>query len=428
MSTKYANNPTANLFELLQVDNDLPQEKRTSNKTGQATKKQADAPTLETPAEKGARRKAEQAQKAAAAAAEKQRQQAEEQMAGEGFQVQKGSGQKKPAGEAKPKALKREDFESAEKPPKTDKQAFRGPGNPKKFDGTGKPDGAKQYRADGDKRQPNPNRQPKHEGFDKHSGAKTSNKPPAKRQGGGTGNWGAPTSTAWPEDVVTTPSTTDGQGWGDEGEKKVAATAQDDAKPEKTENTKEDGEQKDEKDRKPAWDDEGFGKVLLDEFQKTTAAERAQKLESLGVGVKGPGRQIENTVDLSKCSYRDTTDEKEKKLADERKNQLAEERKKKGQQRADKGNVDLSEYIAVKSRGGRGGRGGGRGGDRPPRAEGSPDSTPEGTRPNRGGRGGRGGGGGNRVPQSKNAFPELGAATAKTATPPAATGSPKSTK
>lgn len=428
MSTKYANNPTANLFELLQVDSDLPQEKRTSNKTGQATKKQADAPTLETPAEKGARRKAEQAQKAAAAAAEKQRQQAEEQMAGEGFQVQKGSGQKKPAGE-KPKALKREDFESAEKPPKSDKPAFRGPGNPKKFEGTGKPEGAKQYRGDGDKRQPNPNRQPKHEGFDKHSGGKTTNKPPPKRQGGGTGNWGNQTQTAWPEDAA--PSTTDGQGWGDEGDKKVAAApAQDDSKPEKTENTAEAGEQKDEN-RKPAWDDEGYGKVLLDEFQKTTAAERAQKLASLGVGVKGPGRQIENTVDLSKCSYRDTTDEKEKKLAEERKNQLAEERKKKGQQRADKGNVDLSEFIAVKSRGGRGGRGGGRGGDRPPRAEGSPDSTPEGTRPNRG-RGGRGtGGGGNRVPQSKNAFPELSAPAAtvvKTATPPAATGSPKSTK
>jgi len=218
------------------------------------------------------------------------------------------------------------------------------------------------------------------------------------------------------------------QGWGDEGDKK----------PEK--DTKEDGEPKtEEREKKPAWDDEGFGKMTLEEFQKTVAAEREKKLADLKVGVKGPGRQIEQTVDLSKCSYRDTTDEKERKLAEERKKELAEERKKKGvQQRAGEKNVELSAFIDVRTRGGRGGRGGGRGGDRPPRAEGGSPSgeaatTGEG-KPNRGARGGRGGGGGNRVPTSKNAFPDLPAPTAavqapvaKTATPPA-TASPKSTK
>jgi len=450
MSTKtYATNPTANLFELLQVDSDLP-EKRTSNKSGGQAKKPVDAPTFETPAEKGQRRKAAEAQKAAAAAAEKQRKDAEEAMAAlipqEGFQVQKGSATKKPA-EAKPKAMKREDFETQEKPKDNQKQ-FRGPGNPKKFDGTGKPDGQKNFTDKRQNTQPS-NRPPRHEGFDKHSGGKTTNKPPAKRKGDGTGNWGndtSPQTGGWPEDVVTTPSTTDGAGWGDEGDKKAEKSAnttqgwgdEGDKKPEK--DTKEDGEPKEEKDKKPAWDDEGFGKMTLEEFQKTVAAEREQKLAALKVGPKAPGRQIETTIDLSKCSYRNTTDEKERKLAEERKKELAEERKKKGlQQRAGEKNVELSKYIDVRSRGG---RGGGRGGDRPPRTEGGSPSGEAAAanvgeaRPNRGGRGGRGGGG-NRVPSSKNAFPDLPAPSAATQVPvakaaatatPPATGSPKSTK
>jgi hypothetical protein len=219
-------------------------------------------------------------------------------------------------------------------------------------------------------------------------------------------------------------------GWGDEGETKVVAASTetpgwgDDKETKSDKSDKKDSEDKDDSKKKssePAWDDEGHGKMTLEEFQKTVAAKRAQDLEALKVGVKSAGRQIENTVDLSKCFYKDTTDEKEKKLAEERKKEKAEDAKRRGQQRAGTQSVDLSEYIDVRTRGGRGGRGGGRGGDRPPRgAEGQEQASPEPSRAARGGRGGRGGGGGgNRVPKKdagRDAFPALAPAAPPKAT------------
>jgi len=191
----------------------------------------------------------------------------------------------------------------------------------------------------------------------------------------------------------------------------------------------------------PTWDDEGYGKMTLEEFQKTVAAQREKDLADK-VGVRAT-RAVENTVDLSKCSYRETTDEKEKKLAEERRKQIADEKKRRGQQRAGEKSVDLTQFIDVRTRGGRGGGrgGGGRGGDRPPRTEGGKpegdaqqgQGSPDSQRPARGGRGqGRGGaggngGGGNRVPTAKNAFPDLPPAT-KAAAPAPAPASPKSTK
>jgi len=343
--------------------------------------------------------------------------------------------------------LNREDFEI--KPANTgEKQKqFRGPGNPKKFDG--KPsEGQKPYVP----RQQNANttRAPRHEGFDKHSGGKTTNKPPPKRKGEGSANWGNDTSktvAGWNDEAAaSSPAQTDVVGWGDEGEVKPEKTTTQQGWGDEGEkkSEKKDGEAEEKFERKkpegPAWDDEGFGKMTLEEFQKTVAAQREKALADLKVGVKATGRQVETTVDLSKCSYRETTDEKEKKLAEERRKQIAEEKKRRGQQRAGEKSVDLSQFIDVRTRGGRGGRGGGgRGGDRPPRTEGETkpegqqqQGSPDGQRPARGGRGGaRGGaggsGGGNRVP--KNAFPDLPPATKAAAPAPApAAASPKSTK
>jgi hypothetical protein len=435
MSTKYQNNhPTANLFELLQVDSDLPDQKR--NKTQAKKPAEESGPNVETPAEKGQRRKALEAQKAAAAAAEKQRRETEAQMAAlipqEGFQVQKGSQPKKQS-DNKGKVLNREQFN--EKSPESEKKTFvKGPITGRKFDER-KPGEKQPYRGDRD-RQPKENttRPPRHEGYDKHSGGKTSNKPPARKGGAGAGGWGdqptlatetvdwdqtsapAPAGGAgWPEDEtpkVAVASSTDNTGWGDD---KVTKSDKSDKK---------DSEEKDDSKKKssePAWDDEGHGKMTLEEFQKTVAAKRASDLEALKVGVKSTGRQIENTVDLSKCYYKDTTDDKEKKLAEDRKKEKADDAKRRGQQRAGTQAVDLSEYIDVRTRGGRGGRGGGRGGDRPPRgAEGQEQASPEPSRAARGGRGGRGGGGGgNRVPKKdagRDAFPALAPAAPPKAT------------
>jgi len=435
MSTKYQNNhPTANLFELLQVDSDLPDQKR--NKTQAKKPAEESGPNVETPAEKGQRRKALEAQKAAAAAAEKQRRETEAQMAAlipqEGFQVQKGSQPKKQS-DNKGKVLNREQFN--EKSPDSEKKPFvKGPSTGRKFDER-KPGEKQPYRGD---RQPKENttRPPRHEGYDKHSGGKTSNKPPAKKGGAGVGNWGDASTPALASEVEwDKPSSSAAPaagGWGDEGETKVVAASTETpgwGDDKETKSDKKDSEDKDDSKKRPsepAWDDEGHGKMTLEEFQKTVAAKRAKELEDLKVGVKSTGRQIENTVDLSKCFYKDTTDEKEKKFAEERKKEKADEAKRRGQQRAGTQAVDLSEYIDVRTRGGRGGRGGGRGGDRPPRgAEGQEQASPEPSRAVRGGRGGRGGGGGgNRVPKKESAFPAL-------ATPAAtqqAAAAPKSAK
>jgi len=262
--------------------------------------------------------------------------------------------------------------------------------------------------------------------------------PLSKKKGDGAGNWGneaSSTTTAQWDDPIATPSIDGPAGWGDEHEKPAPSSKKDDTprwgdedKPKKEFSKDESDSKTDEKPRGPAWDDEGFGKMTVEEYQKTIASQRAKALEDLKIGVKAT-RAIDQTVDLSKCSYKESTDEKEKKMAEERKKQIAEEKKRRGQQRAGEKNVDFTEFIQVKTRG-RGGRGGGRGGDR---AEGKPETEQQQQqqtfdRPARGGRGGRGGGGGNRVPNSKNAFPDLPPAAVKQTPAPAPAASPKSTK
>lgn len=421
MSKTITSNPTTNIFELLQVDSDLPEKRGTKGQAG--GKKLVDSsPAFETPAEKGQRRKAQQAQAAAIAAAEKQQKEAEALLPSEGFQVQKGSQTKKPA--EKKQTLKREDFETTK--PVTDKtqKPFSGP---KKTDKSGKPFDQREGQTKpyhGERRQnANPARPPKHEGFDKHSGAKTSNKPGVKRQGGGQGNWGNDATQAqqWEAEVVTTPTDAT-PGWGDEGEKKPEKVVSDD----KAAAGDKPADAKEEKDRKPAWDEEeGHGKMLLEQFQKEEAAKREAALAALGVGVKSTGRTVEPAADSKfKLIYRDTTDEKEKILTEERKKQIAEEKKKRQQERAGEKRVDVAAYTNFGVRGVGGGRGRG-GRDRPPRTEGEQGSaSPDQVRAPRGGRGGQRGPGNNKVPTNKNAFPELGTAPVKAA-PVAA---PKSTK
>lgn len=461
MSTKTYNSPTANLFDLLpRVDTDLPPEKRKA----QGSKKPGDGPTQETPAEKAQRRKALENQKALETAAAKQKAEAEaalaSQWSGEGFQVQKSQKQKASETKTKDRPLNREDFnnqqvqegttETTEKP-----KFVKGPGQPKKFEG-GKPDGQKPFV---DKRKPRENqdtRPVKHEGYDKHSGTpKTSNKPrDAKRKGEGQGNWGGSVPTkgntgAWGGDDASTPAadgqagwgdeptssapptTTSEPGWGDEDQPKEEKKEIDSPDPQQAASEKVADKDKEKKERRPDWDDEGFGKMTLEQFQATVAEKRKKELETLA-GIKET-RSIDQTIDLSKCSYKNTTDEKEKRLAEERKAAIIDERKKKGQQRAGTTTMEIRFEVKGGRGGGRGGRGGRGGGDRPqgdrPQKEGetssgqqSGDASPQQRSPNPN-RGRGGGGRGNRLPKSANAFPEL----PQVAHPPAA-AAPKSTQ
>jgi len=422
MATKTLyNNPTVNPFELLQVE-EQPAEKRA--KPAQA-KKAGESALLETPAERGQRRAKAKAEKDKQQEEVKKQQQKEAAMATllgplDGFQVQKGSQPKKPSEVEKKKTLNRAEYEVlSEKPTSSEPRKFQNKAGKTPYqprDGSN----PRQFRGDQqDKRRPprdtqgeNISRPPRHEGFDKHSGGKTPNKHISKREGQGGGNWGDAVQD-WNQQKTTEATPLSGAGWDDnaqaqptEGEAKSKETTSDAApkEPEADEKAKDDTSAAP---RQPAWDEvEGHGKMLLDEYQTTVAAQKAKALADLA-GVKQT-RTVETPVDLSKFSHKEVTDEKEKK---------EKKAEKKKQQRSGQTQVDVADVFSVRTRGGAGGRGrgGAAGRGRVPRA-GQPEGEKaekqqEGDARRGEHRGGRGGPRGphNVVPKGPQQFPGLSA-------------------
>jgi len=155
---------------------------------------------------------------------------------------------------------------------------------------------------------------------------------------------------------------------------------------------------------RPAWDDEGFGKMTLAEYEKVKAAKDAELLAKLGPLGPKETRKIEN-VDLKNFSYKENADAKDRLLAERK---AAE--KKKNQQRAGQKPLELTEFFAVKGAG-RGGAGGGRGrggfqGDRPPR-EGQAERQPREEGEDKQRRGGYQGPNQHKVPSGAKQFPDL---------------------
>jgi len=151
--------------------------------------------------------------------------------------------------------------------------------------------------------------------FDKHSAGKTGNKFQNKRQGEGQANWGNAVSDAtsgnatWGDENAPTTKVeaTEPAVWGDEGEAK-SEPAKDDTKADADEK-KDDAPAKPSKPAEPAWDDEGFGKMTLADYQKTIEAEQQAALAKLA-GQKE--RRAADAVDLKKFQVceKDNTDEK----------------------------------------------------------------------------------------------------------------------
>lgn len=401
MATKTLyNSPTVNPFSFLQEEGQVD---------AQAAKgpKKDDANAVLTPAQKAERRAQANAEKAKEQEAAKQKAQADAALAAlvgplDDFVTQKGA---KKTEQRNEKKLKREEFEaSAVNKDKTPEERQR------KNDGEKRPyDGPKKDRAPGEKKQYNrdggsghfePKRErdqnKKHQGYqpprrgreyDKHSAGKTPNKPEDKRGGDGAANWGNPITDATP---VPTES-----GWGDEGEPQ---TPEEKDVQTPAEEKKEEDTQK--RPSEPAWDDEGFNKMTLAEFQSKVAAEKAAALAKQ-VGVVQPRERDLNGVDLSKFVEKDNYLDDDKYA---KKSEKKEKKKPAAGVRPGEKAVNLTDVFSVGRPGGRGGRGG-RGGDRP--QQGDRENKPRGQ-----GRGNRGGEFAHKVPPTKQ-FPELSAAVNK---------------
>jgi len=308
--------------------------------------------------------------------------------------------------------LKREEFEASANKEKTQHEG-------RKFDGEKKPYDGNKNRAPGEKKQFN-NREggsgqfekkdhrdgagKKHQAhvaprrgrdFDKHSAGKTSNKPEDKRGGEGAGNWGNPLD-------ATVVDTTTG-GWGDEGQETVTAPVHEE-KDVKVDEEKKDGESgKEKREAQPSWDDEGFGKMTLADYEKV-ASEKAAALAKQ-VGEIKPRERDLSGVDLTKFVEKDNLEEERYGKKSEKKD------KKKATPVARPGekSVNLTDVFAV-------GRPGGRGGPRGAPRENRPQQQQQGDRDNkpRGqGRGNRGGEFVHKVPSGTKQFPELKPAVSK---------------
>jgi len=401
MATKTLyNSPTVNPFSF------LPQEDGQGGDANAAQRgvKKDDGPAVLTPAQKAERRAQANAEKQKENEAARQKAQQDAALAAlvgplDDFQTQKGP--KKSKDERNDKKLKREEFEKAEhkpyhhdgdRPPRNRDDGYqkkqydgprkdRAPGDKKPYNNRG--DGSGNFEkklADGThkKREQNSgashqshqgqgNRPPRRE-FDKHSAGKTPNRPEEKRHGEGSANWGSPLdSVAATGDVWTdsTPSAPAEAGWGDENEPKTAPVHEEDKKS----GADADATPKEKKDLGPAWDDEGYGKMSLAEFNEKVAAQRKAELEKKVGTVQPRSRELDG-VDMTKFVEKDSFgDDKFPKKADKK-----DKKKPVAAARPGEKAVNLAEVFAVgrPGRGGGGerprGRGGrGAGGDRPPR-------------------------------------------------------------
>lgn len=466
MATK-TYNPTANPFELLHVDEE-PEKRPRNPKQKQAggggqPQQQPQQPVpggtpvvMETPAQKSERRAKAKAEKDRQAEALKKQQEQEKALAAlmpdDGFQVQKGFLSKKPAdGEKKKTVMNREEYE---KNPHTDQQQprkfpqqqnkqpgktpFMNPPREPRANDSGAPIQKQFGNNKSRQRDPqgeNPSRPPKHEGFDKQSGHRTTQKHTSKKDASDWGNpvqdWNhggvtenTPSGGGWggdeaPSQAAATPLST--EGWGDDGAKSQPSTpANEDAS-----NAAPAHDAPPAKPRKPAWDEEeGYGKMLFDEFERTVAAQRHAALRELAPAKKP--RSADAPADLSKFVEKKVIDantkiggqveKKEKKLPPQKPQvgqpQPLPQAKPAVQPRPNEKQVEVSALFDVRQRGGAGrGRGGGgpaasrdRGAtDRPQSdTQGSPKPKPQG--PRAGYPGGR-----NKVPGagSHNQFPDL---------------------
>jgi len=458
MATKTLyNSPTVNPFSFLQEEGQVDAQ---ADKRGP---KKDDASTVLTPAQKAERRAAANAEKAKEQEAAKQKAEADRALAAlvgplDDFVTQKGP--KKSQRDPNEKKLKsREEFEATgkdkthryeggerqnrrndgyEKKPFDGQRKDRAPGEKKPYNnregGSGQHDpkrvGDQAYKKR-ETKEGNTGQQAPRRGreFDKHSAGKTSNKPEDKRRGEGQANWGNPLDTTvateggWGDATETQPAADAGEtgGWGDDNE--PAST------PVHEEEPKFGGEDKDTKPEKreptgPSWDDEGYGKMTLKEFQEKVAAEKAAQLAN-AVGVVQPRARDLKDVDLSKFVEKEAfDDEKYGKKSDKK-----EKKKPAASARAGEKQVCLTDVFAVGR--GAGGPRGGRGGDRPqgerrqgdrPQGERRQGDRPQGERQQRDNdnkpRGGQGRGNTgdfsqtHKVP-SKKQFPELSAAVNK---------------
>jgi len=463
MATK-TYNPTANPFELLHVDEEPekrprnPKQKQGGAPPAQPSPAQASPVVMETPAQKSERRAKAKAEKDRQADAMKKQQEQEKALAAlipdEGFQLQKGSQSKKPVdGEKKKTVMNREEYEKNPEQQQTRKfpqQNKTGktplqPREPRANDGPIQ----KQFGNEKRKRDPqgdNPTRPPKHEGYDKQSGQKTTQKHSSKKDG----DWGNAVQD-WNHGQVTE-STQAGAGWGGDdtasqaaatplssegwgGDHEGAAKSQPATPAEDAPSAAPVQDAPPAKQRPPAWDEvEGHGKMLFDEFQKSIAAQRNAALRELAPAKKS--RTVDTPADFSKFVEKEVVDakskvggapveKKEKKLPQQKPPQPA-PKAQPAQPRVNEKQVELNTLFDVRSRPGGGGGGGGRGRgggpaasrdrgatdrqDRQPQSDnqgkeqggGSPKPKPQG--PRAGYPGGR-----NKVPGggSHNQFPDL---------------------
>jgi hypothetical protein len=322
----------------------------------------------------------------------------------------------------------------------------------------------KEFGTDKPKRNPqgdNPNRAPKHEGFDKQSGQRTTKQHTSKKDGADWGNavqdWNHGNMTestpagGWqgeePTSAAQTPLSSEGWGGDDKAKSHPATPAEDGTDGKPAENAPP------AKQRPPAWDEvEGHGKMLFDEFQSTVQKERHQALSALAPAK--PKRQVESAVDTSKFLEREKVGALGKVGGVEKKPEQPQKKapqqpqkvtpiaaaKPAPAQRADK-QVELNAFFDVRQRGGPAGRG--RGGPAASRDRGNSDrpqpsdnndkpapTTSSGPQSGQGSpkpdykpkpQGPRAGypGGSNKVPRGQNAFPELPLAKPEKAQVPA---------
>lgn len=402
MATKTLyNSPTVNPFAFLQEEGQVDAQQTGAAQRG-APKKDA-AAAVESPAQRAERRLQANAEKAKEQEAAKQKEQADRALQAlvgplDDFVQQKGP--KKSERERNEKKLKsREEFDKAStggKPYQQDgerqprKDGEKRPYTPKEFTGQKKQvdrrDGAqghfnekkdrdgqiKKAGYQGHQGQTSQGGQRRGREFDKHSAGKTSNKPEDKRHGEGAGNWGSPLDAAVVEESLTD-ATTAASGWGDEGENNKPTTpVHDDEK-----KTGDDAETpKEKREEKASWDDEGFGKMTLKEFQDKVAAEKAAQLTK-AVGTVQPRERDLKGVDLSKFVEKDNQDDEKyaKKAKKETKKPVA-------AARVGEKPVNLAEIFSVGGRPRQDRPQGDRPqGDRPPRSQGD---RPQGDRPPRG--------------------------------------------
>lgn len=473
--TKAFNNPTANPFELLHVDEEPEKRPRnTKPKPQQPQGGQQQAPAsvvMETPAQKSERRAKAKQEKDRQADVLKKQQEQEKVLAAlmpeEGFQVQKGSQSKKPVdGEKKKPLMNREEYEKNPEKPKYPKNQAGG----KPY---GQRDGAprdgpikKEFGTEKPKRNPqgdNPNRAPKHEGFDKQSGQRTTKQHTSKKD---TADWGnavqdwnhgnvtesSPNAPGWggdePSSAAQTPLST--EGWGGDDKKSHPVTPGEDGTDGKPVENAPPAKQ-----RPPAWDEiEGHGKMLFDEFQSSVAKERHQALSALAPAKQK--RQVEGAVDTSKFLEREKVGalgkvggvetkkpEQPQKKAPQQSQKVAPQQpaaKPAPAKPADK-QVELNAFFDVRQRGGpSAGRGRGgpaasrdRGNSDRPQSDNNDKPAPTSSGPQSGQgspkpdykpkpQGPRAGypGGSNKVPRGQNAFPELAKPETKAQAPAAA--------